>query len=195
MDMTGPKVVEPIGRKRYTLIVRDEYSRHTRVCFMPHVSDAAELFEQFPRGYTCRRCPFREVVIVRSECGGEFRGGILYNWIDGEVSSRHLRRPTVPHSMGVAEGALCLVKSAAIVGRFKASELFFQRVITGLLVVWAEESHGACDGSNRTAATAIPERTSQYETWHGIPPLVVVPPFLKHEYCKARRERMAQTKA
>ena len=97
--------------------------------------------------------------------------------------------------MGVAEGALCLVKSAAIVGRFKASELFFQRVITGLLVVWAEESHGACDGSNRTAATAIPERTSQYETWHGIPPLVVVPPFLKHEYCKARRERMAQTKA
>ena len=34
VDLGGPEVVETIGRKRFTLIVRDDFSRHTWVYFM-----------------------------------------------------------------------------------------------------------------------------------------------------------------
>ena len=47
VDLSGPKVVESIGRKRHTLIVRDDFSRYTWVYFMRHKSDAAEMFKQF----------------------------------------------------------------------------------------------------------------------------------------------------
>ena len=47
VDLSGPKVVEPLGRKRYTLSLRDDFSRYTWVYFVRHKSDAARLFEQF----------------------------------------------------------------------------------------------------------------------------------------------------
>ena len=31
VDLSGPKVVESLGRKRYTIIVRDDFSRYTWV--------------------------------------------------------------------------------------------------------------------------------------------------------------------
>ena len=33
VDLSGPKMVESLGRKRYTLIVRDDFSRYTWVYF------------------------------------------------------------------------------------------------------------------------------------------------------------------
>lgn len=44
---SSPKMVESLGRKRNTLVVRDGISRHTWVYFICHKFDAAELFEQF----------------------------------------------------------------------------------------------------------------------------------------------------
>ncbi|CAN0507934.1 unnamed protein product, partial [Laminaria digitata] len=74
VDLSGPKVVESIGRKRFTLIVRDDFSRHTWVYFMRHKSDAAELFEQFLADVRADGVPSK-VVVVPSDGGGEFRGG------------------------------------------------------------------------------------------------------------------------
>ena len=45
VESSGPKAVESLGRKRFTLIVRDDFSRYKWVYFMRHKSDAAELFE------------------------------------------------------------------------------------------------------------------------------------------------------
>ena len=41
VDLSGPKVVESLGKKWYTLTVRDNFSRFTWVCFVRHKSDAA----------------------------------------------------------------------------------------------------------------------------------------------------------
>ena len=60
--------------KRYTLIVRDDLSRYTWVYFMRPKSDAAELFEQFLADTRADGVP-SEVVIVRSDGGGQFRRG------------------------------------------------------------------------------------------------------------------------
>ena len=45
--LRGPEVVESLGRKRYTLLVCDPFSRYTWMYFMRHKSDAVELFQQF----------------------------------------------------------------------------------------------------------------------------------------------------
>ena len=74
VDLSGPKVVESLGRKRYTLIVRDDFSRYTWVYFMRHKSDATELFEQFLADSRADGVP-STVVIVRFDGGDEFRGG------------------------------------------------------------------------------------------------------------------------
>ena len=45
VDLSGPMTVQSIGGKRYTLIVRDDCTRLTRVYFLRHKSDAASAFE------------------------------------------------------------------------------------------------------------------------------------------------------
>ena len=45
MDLLDPNVVDSLGRKRYTLIVRDDCSRYTWVYGLRHKSDASEMFE------------------------------------------------------------------------------------------------------------------------------------------------------
>ena len=47
VDLSGPMAVQSIGGKRYTLIVRDDCTRFTRVYFLRHKSDAASAFESF----------------------------------------------------------------------------------------------------------------------------------------------------
>ena len=74
VDLSGRKVVESPGRKSYTLIVRDDFSRYTWVSFKRHKSDAVELFEQCLADVRADGVPYK-VVIVRPDGGGEFRGG------------------------------------------------------------------------------------------------------------------------
>lgn len=69
VDVGGPKVAEPLARKRHTLIVRDDFSRYTLVYFMHHKS--TELFEQFLAYIRADGVPSK-VIIDRSD-GGEFR--------------------------------------------------------------------------------------------------------------------------
>ena len=51
-DLSGPKVVKSHRGKRYTLIVRDNFSRYTSVYFMRHNSDGS--VHAVPLGYSCR---------------------------------------------------------------------------------------------------------------------------------------------
>ena len=67
-------MVESDGGKRYTLIVRDDFSRYTWVCFMRHKSDDAETFKQFLSDTRAGGVP-SQVVTVRSDGGREFCGG------------------------------------------------------------------------------------------------------------------------
>ena len=99
LDLSGPKVVESFGRKRYTLIVRDDFSRYTRVYCLRHKSDGADMLEQF-LGDTLANGVSSKVVIVRSYLVGEFRGGKFGDRCRSQVSSRNSRRPTVSNSMG-----------------------------------------------------------------------------------------------
>ena len=75
VNLSGPKVLESLGRKRYTLVVLDDFSRYTWVYFVRHKLEATELFEQ---------------LFAYTRADGVDRG----------VSSRNPQRPTVPNSTG-----------------------------------------------------------------------------------------------
>ena len=94
VDLSGPKVVESLGRKRYTLIVRDDFSRYTWVYFMRYKSDATELFEQFIADSPADGVP-STVVIVRSDGGGEFRGGKFGDLCRSRGISYDSRQPPI----------------------------------------------------------------------------------------------------
>ena len=74
VDLSGPMTVQSIGGKRYTLIVRDDYTRFTRVYFLRHKSDAASAFESFLVEARADGTP-SAVIAVRSDNGSAFFEG------------------------------------------------------------------------------------------------------------------------
>ena len=119
-------MVESLGRKWYTLIVRDDFSRYTWVCFMVHKWDAAEMFEQFLADTRADGVP-SEVVIVRSDGGGEFRGAKFGDLCKSRSIKQEFTTADSPQFNGVAERALGLIETAAMAGRIQAREVFLER--------------------------------------------------------------------
>ena len=66
-------MIKSHGGKRYTLIVRDEFSRYTRVFFLPHKSDAANNIQAVPS--ETRDSVPSQVATVRSDQEDEFCRG------------------------------------------------------------------------------------------------------------------------
>ena len=76
LNLSELKVVEYLRRKRYTLIVHDEFSLYTWSYFLRHKSDAAELFEQFLAD-TRADGVSSKMVIVRSDGVAERALGLI----------------------------------------------------------------------------------------------------------------------
>ena len=98
MHLGRPEMLKSHGGKRYTLVVRNDFSRYTWVYFMRHESDAAETFKQFLSDTRADDVP-SQVVTVRSDGGGEFQGGSSATCVDRDALSKNSPRPTVPNSM------------------------------------------------------------------------------------------------
>ena len=156
---------------------------------MRHKSDAAELFKEFLADSRADDVPSK-VVIVRSDGGGEFRGGEFGDLCRTRGIKQEFTTADSPQFNGVAERALGLIETAAMAGRIQARELYPGAQLPATDSLWAEASHWACDALNRTATTANPESKSPYEMWYGRPPPVVLLPFLKPGYCKVKRENL-----
>ena len=169
VDLSGPKVVEPLGRKRYTLIVRDDFSRYTWVYCMRRKSNAAEMLEQFLADTREDGVPSK-VVIVRTDGGGEFRGGTFGDLCRSRGIKQEFTTADSPQFNGVAERALGLIETATMAGRIQARELFPGAQLPATEALRVEASHWACDALNCTAMTANPANKSPYEMWYGNPP-------------------------
>ena len=71
VDLSGLMAVQSIGGERYTLIVRDDCTRFTRVYFLRHKSDAASAFESFLAEVRADRTPSAAMAVL-PESGREF---------------------------------------------------------------------------------------------------------------------------
>lgn len=122
LDLGGRMQFKSIGGSWYTLIIRDDCSRWTRVFFLKHKSDAADAFEKYLADYRVKGVPC-EVYIARSDNAGESMGKFA------EVCRKHgikqeYTPPHTPKYNGVAERGLGVITDAAMAGRIQAKELF-----------------------------------------------------------------------
>ena len=168
VDLSGKMAIPSIGGKRYTLIVRDDHTRFTRVYFLAKKSDAASAFESFPAEVRAGSTP-SAVMCVRSDNGGEcFRGefGTL-------CRKRGIKRESTPadspKSNGVAKKALALISDTALAARIQAQVLYPGALYYPSL--WAEAVSWVCNALNCTATKENPGNESSYKMWYGSPPL------------------------
>ena len=191
--LSGPMATQSIGGERYTLIVRDDCTRFTRVYFLRHKSDVAGAFESFLAEVRADGTP-SAVVTVRSDNGREFFGGDFGELCRKRGIKQALTPVDSPKYNGVAERALGLINDATVAARIQATELYPNA--PNYPSLWAEAASWACHALNCTATTANPGDKSPYEMWYGSPPpRGAVWPFLKPVVCRVKRNNKSQPKA
>ena len=87
--------VQSIGGKRYTRIVRDDYTQFIRVYFLRHKSDASSAFESFLAEVRADGTPSADMA-VRSDNGREFFEELSGNFAVSVVSNKSSLQPTAP---------------------------------------------------------------------------------------------------
>ena len=116
VDLSGPKSVKSTGVKEYMMIVRDDYSRSTRVFFLRTKDETATYFSK----YLTEIAP-RKVEVVRSDGGGEFSKGAFGALCRTEKIRQELTTADSPQYNGVAERQIAIIEAAGLAARIQAS--------------------------------------------------------------------------
>ncbi|CAM9569949.1 unnamed protein product [Ascophyllum nodosum] len=176
------------------MIVRDDFSCHPWMYFVSHKYDAASAFEKFLADLSVKGTP-SEVVIVRSDDGGEFMQG-KFGKLGREIKiKQELTTADSPEYNGVVERGLAMIESAALAARVQASELFPGCSIPEGPSLRAETMNWACDAYNQIATVANSGNRSPHEMFYGETPRSSPIPFLKPGFCKFKRTNKIDPKA
>ena len=124
VDLGGKRRVAYVGRNKYPMIVRDDFSRYAWVYFISHKSDAAEAFEKFLADLRVEGVP-SEVVVVRSDDGGEFNEGKFGKLCRERNIKQEFTTVDSPEYNGVAERGLAMIESAALAASDSADKRTF----------------------------------------------------------------------
>ena len=139
MDLFGPVNVMSLGRKRYTLVIVDEYSRFTWVHFLKTKDEAPEIIICFIKKMEVLNNA--KVKAIRSDHGTEFKNSTLSNFFDETGISQNFSAVRTPQQNGVAERRNRTLIEAA---RSMLSEACLP------LYFWAEAVNTACFTQNRS---------------------------------------------
>ncbi|KAJ9536444.1 hypothetical protein OSB04_un000379 [Centaurea solstitialis] len=101
MDLCGPMRVESLTRKKYMLVLVDEYSRYTWLEFLRAKSDAADLIITFIK--RIQVLLGRQVKKLRSDNGTEFRNVKLQSFLEEVGISHNFSAVRTPQQNGVVE--------------------------------------------------------------------------------------------
>ena len=182
------------GGDKYPMIMGDCFSCYPWLYFISHKSNATEAFKQFLADLRVEGVP-SEVVVVRSDNGGESNQGEFGQLCRGRNIKQEVTTDDSPEYKGVAERRLAVIKSAAIAARIQASELFPGFDIPEKPSLWAEAMSWACDAYNRTGTVADPGSRSPHEIFYGNIPQNSPISFLKPGYCKYKHTNEMDPKA
>ena len=119
VDLSGKRAVPRIEGKWYSLIVRDDHTRFTRVYFLAKKSDAASAFESFLAEIRVDGTP-SAVMCVRSDNGGKCFGGEFGTLCRKHGIKQEFTPSDSPKYNGVAERALALIIDTALAARIQA---------------------------------------------------------------------------
>ncbi|KAJ9544926.1 hypothetical protein OSB04_024633 [Centaurea solstitialis] len=139
MDLCGPTRTESLARKKYMLVLVDEFSRFTWLEFLRAKSDAADRIIAFIK--RIQVLLGRRVKKLRSDNGTEFRNAKLQSFLEDVGISHNFSAVRTPQQNGVVERKnRTLVEAArSMIAHSGVPQSF-----------WAEAVSTACYTQNRT---------------------------------------------
>ncbi|KAJ9544473.1 hypothetical protein OSB04_024180, partial [Centaurea solstitialis] len=101
MDLFGPTNVMSIGKKSYSLVIVDDYSRFTWVYFLRTKDETSGLIKPFV--LRMENKTNLRVKVIRSDNGTEFKNTDLNSFCEEKGIERQYNAPRTPQQNGVAE--------------------------------------------------------------------------------------------
>ena len=139
IDLCGPSAIESLHKKKYILVIVDDFTRFTWVFFLRLKSETANELINFIKLVELQlRTPVRK---IRSDNGTEFVNHTLDSFLQSKGIAHNLSAPYTPQQNGVVERRnRTLVESARSMLNFAQLSLYF----------WAEAVQTACFVQNRS---------------------------------------------
>nr|GEX38817.1 retrovirus-related Pol polyprotein from transposon TNT 1-94 [Tanacetum cinerariifolium] len=101
MDLCGPMRVESINRRKYVLVIIDDYSRYTWTHILRSKDETPEVLIDFLR--LVQRGLYAQVRIVRTDKGTEFFNKTLHAYFASEGINHQMSVARTPEQNGVVE--------------------------------------------------------------------------------------------
>ncbi|GJT86308.1 putative ribonuclease H-like domain-containing protein [Tanacetum coccineum] len=160
MDLFGPVSVESINKKKYCLVVTDDFSRFSWVFFLATKDETNEILYKFITGLENQLN--HKVKIIRSDHGTEFKNHAMNEFCAKKGIKREFSVARTPQQNGVAER-----KNRTLI------EAARTMLADSLLPIpfWAEAVNTACYVLNRVLVTK-PQNKTPYELLIGKPPSI-----------------------
>nr|GFB85200.1 hypothetical protein [Tanacetum cinerariifolium] len=148
MDLCGPMHVVSINRKRYVLVIIDDYSRYTWTHFLMSKDETPEVLIDFLR--LVQRGLQAQVRVVRTDKGTEFLNQTLHEYFAAEGIQHQTFVTRTPEQNDVVERRnRTLVEAARTMLSAAKVPLFF----------WAEATATACFTQNHSLVIPRHEKT------------------------------------
>ncbi|GJV74379.1 putative ribonuclease H-like domain-containing protein [Tanacetum coccineum] len=160
MDLFGPVSVESINKKRYCLVVTDDFSRFSWVFFLATKDETSEILCKFIIGLENQLN--HNVKIIRCDNGTEFKNHAMNEFCAKKGIKREFSVARTPQQNGVAER-----KNRTLI------EAARTMLADSLLPIpfWAEAVNTACYVLNRVLVTK-PQNKTPYELLIGNSPSI-----------------------
>ncbi|GJX51461.1 retrovirus-related pol polyprotein from transposon TNT 1-94 [Tanacetum coccineum] len=102
MDLCGPMRVESINRKKYILVIVDDYSLYTWTRFLRTKDKTPKVLTEFLKMIQCNLQA--QVITVRSDKGTKFLNKTLHAYFKEESIEHQTSTPQTPKQNGVSKG-------------------------------------------------------------------------------------------
>nr|GFA11301.1 hypothetical protein [Tanacetum cinerariifolium]GFA11307.1 hypothetical protein [Tanacetum cinerariifolium]GFA11313.1 hypothetical protein [Tanacetum cinerariifolium] len=115
MDLCGPMRIASINRKRYVLVIVDDYSRYTWVHFLRSKDKALKVIKTFLKRITVLlQSP---VIIIRTNNDTKFKNQVLKEYFDSVGISHQMSSVRTPQQNGVEIATACFTLNRSIIHR------------------------------------------------------------------------------
>nr|GEU71516.1 hypothetical protein [Tanacetum cinerariifolium] len=160
MDLFGPTFVKSLNKKRYCLVITDDYNRFTWVFVLATKDETSPILKTFITGLENQLS--LKVKVIKSDNGTEFKNSNLNQFCELKGIKREFSVPRTPQKNGIAERKNKTLIEAA------------RTILTDLLLpipFWAEAVNTACYVQNRVLVNKHQSKTL-YKLLHGRTPSI-----------------------
>ena len=148
MDLFGPVNIQSLSKKRFCLVMVDDFSKYTWVLFLHSKDEAPHLIiDHIKKIELEAKLPVRK---IRTDNGTEFRNAVLNDFCTERGISRQYSAPRTPQQNGVVERKnRTLIEAARTMLSQSKLPIYF----------WAEAVATACYTQNRTLINKDHDKT------------------------------------